>query len=85
MVLSAKEMRSVMHGDMVLAYQAGMDRRGRPEAKIHEVIEHANATVVGRFFTDHGVSFVLPDSKRLTQDISIPQEMVNGPKMARWF
>lgn len=66
MVLSATEMRAVMHGDIVLAYQAGLDRRGRPEGKIHEVIEHANATVVGRFFTDLGVSFVLPDSKRLT-------------------
>lgn len=80
MVLSAKEMRTVMHGDVVLAYQAGVDRRGRPEAKIHEVLEHANATVVGRFFTEHGISFVLPDSKRLTQDISIPQELVNGAK-----
>jgi ribonuclease R len=80
MVLSAKEMRTVMHGDVVLAYQAGVDRRGRPEGKIHEVLEHANATVVGRFFTEHGVSFVLPDSKRLTQDISIPQEFVGNAK-----
>ncbi len=80
MVLSATEMRAVMHGDTVLAYQAGLDRRGRPEGKIHEVLEHANATVVGRFFTDLGVSFVLPDSKRLTQDISIPQEFVDDAK-----
>ena len=80
MVLSAKEMRSVMHGDIVLAYQAGVDRRGRPEGKIHEVIEHANASVVGRFFSEHGVSIVVPDSKRLTQDISIPQEWILGAK-----
>lgn len=33
MFLSAKEMRAVMHGDLVLAYQIGVDRRGRPEAK----------------------------------------------------
>lgn len=80
MVISATEMRAVMHGDVVLAYQAGLDRRGRPEGKIHEVLEHANASVVGRFFTEHGVSFVLPDSKRLTQDISIPAEYVNEAK-----
>ncbi|MFI4918958.1 MAG: ribonuclease R [Legionellales bacterium] len=80
MVLSAKEMRVVMHGDVVLAYQAGLDRRGRPEGKVHEVLEHANATVVGRFFSEHGVSFVLPDSKRLTQDISIPQEFSGSAK-----
>ncbi|MBA2652716.1 MAG: ribonuclease R, partial [Tatlockia sp.] len=80
MVLSAKEMRTVMNGDLVLAYQAGVDRRGRPEGKIHEVIEHANMTVVGRFFTDHGVSFVIPDNKRLTQDISIPVELSANAK-----
>jgi ribonuclease R len=79
-VLSAKEMRCVMHGDVVLAYQLGVDRRGRLEGKIHEVLEHANATVVGRFFSEHGVSFVLPDSKRLTQDISIPNEFEGGAK-----
>lgn len=78
MVLSAKEMRSVMHGDKVLAFQTSVDRRGRPEAKIHEVIEHAHATVVGRFFTEHGMCFVVPDSKRLTHDILIPAEFTNG-------
>ena len=80
MVISAREMRSVMHGDEVLAFRAGHDRRGRQEVKIHEVITHANVTVVGRFFSDMGVSFVVPDSKRLTQDISIPQNMQNGAK-----
>lgn len=74
MILSAREMRGVMHGDRVLAYQAGQDRRGRPEAKVHEIIEHANTTVVGRFFIEQGVGFVVPDSKRLTQDITIPTE-----------
>ena len=80
MVISAKEMRTVMHGDIVLAYQVGFDRRGRPEAKVHEVIEHANATVFGRFFSEHGVGFVVPDSKRLTQDISIPAESTLNAK-----
>ncbi|WP_043872676.1 ribonuclease R [Legionella massiliensis] len=80
MILSAKEMRAVMHGDLVLAYQTGVDRRGRPEGKIHEVIEHANISVVGRFFTEHGVGFVIPDNKRLTQDISIPLEFAANAK-----
>ena len=79
-VLSPKEMRGVMNGDHVLAYQSGVDRRGRPEGKIREVIEHANATVVGRFFVEYGVGFVIPDNKRLTQDISIPLEFAGGAK-----
>lgn len=80
MMLSAREMRGVMHGDTVLAYQISVDRRGRIEGKVHEVIEHANVTVVGRFFSEHGVNFVVPDSKRLTQDISIPPEYVMDAK-----
>lgn len=78
--LSAKEMRGVMHGDTVLAYQTGFDRRGRPEGKIHEVVEHYTTNVVGRYFSEHGVNVVMPDSKRLTQDISIPSECSNGAK-----
>ncbi len=80
MMLSAKEMRGVMHGDTVLAFQMGLDRRNRPEGKIHEIIEHANASVVGRYFTEHGVGFVVPDSKRLTQDITIPTEFTLNAK-----
>lgn len=79
MVLSAKEMRTAMNGDIVLAYQAGLDRRGRPEGKIHEIIENVNVTVVGRFFSEQGVGFVVPDSKRLTQDITIlPESTLNA-------
>jgi len=79
-VLSAKEMRAVMHGDVVLAFETSTDRRGRKEGKIHEVLEHGNQTVVGRFFTEHGIGFVRPDNKRLTQDISVPIEFSNNAK-----
>lgn len=80
MMLSAREMREVMHGDTVLAYQTNQDKRGRLEGKIHEVIEHANITIVGRLFSEHGIYFVVPDSKRLTQDVSIPPELIAGAK-----
>ena len=74
MVLSPKEMKTVMHGDVVLAYQFALDRRGRKEAKIHEVLTHVNQTIVGRYFFEHGVGFVVPDSKRINCDIVIPAE-----------
>ncbi len=78
MLLSAREMRNVMHGDKVLGYPIGVDRRGRSEGKIHEVLEHVNQTVVGRYICEHGVNFVIPDSKHLTQDISIAPEHISG-------
>lgn len=76
--LSAKEMRSVMHGDTVLAYCSGFDRRGRPEGKIREILEHANTHIVGRFFDEHGVGFVIPDSKRINHDIAVPLDLAQG-------
>ena len=39
--LGPQEMHKVLHGDRVVVREAGMDRRGRPEAKIVEVLARA--------------------------------------------
>jgi ribonuclease R len=67
--LSAKEMDKVLHGDKVIARVIGVDRKGRPEGKIVEVIERANRFVVGRVIEEHGVRFVVAENKRISQDI----------------
>jgi ribonuclease R len=72
--LSARQMRNLMHGDRVLARISGVDRRGRREGAVVEVLERANNEVVGRFMLEHGIGFVVPDNKRITQDILIPPE-----------
>jgi ribonuclease R len=46
--LGPNEMREVLHGDRVMVRIAGMDRRGRPEGKLVEVLERANTRIVGR-------------------------------------
>lgn len=71
MFLSEKEMHQVLHGDVVMVRQGGVDRRGRPEAKIIEVLERANNRVVGRLFEDHGIQFVVAENRRITQDILV--------------
>ncbi|MBA2491516.1 MAG: ribonuclease R [Gammaproteobacteria bacterium] len=70
--LSGREMRALMHGDRAVVRVVGIDRRGRKEAGLVEVIERHNVQAVGRFFTERGVAFVVPDNKRLHQDILIP-------------
>jgi ribonuclease R len=64
-------MHQVLHGDVVIVRQSGVDRRGRPEAKIIEVLERANNRVVGRLFEDHGIQFVVAENRRITQDILV--------------
>ncbi len=76
--LSPRDMRTVFHGDRAMARVAGEDRRGRRMGRIVEVLERANETMVGRFFIEHGIAFVVADNKRITQDIMVSAEDYNG-------
>jgi ribonuclease R len=71
MFLSEKEMHQVLHGDVVMVRQSGVDRRGRPEAKIVEVLQRGNNRVVGRLYEEHGIQFVVAENRRITQDILV--------------
>ncbi len=75
--LSARQMRSLLHGDRAVVRKAGVDRRGRFEGALVEVLERANQQLVGRYFQEGGVGFVVPDNKRFHQDVLIPAEAVN--------
>jgi ribonuclease R len=70
--LSPKEMHRVLHGDKVLVRVAGFDRRGRREAKIVEVLEHVNKHVVGRYYFEDGIGFLIAENRRINQDILVP-------------
>ncbi len=78
--LPPREMRALLHGDRALVRIAGIDRRGRREGVLVEVLERAHEEVVGRLFIDAGVGFVAPDNKRITQDILIPPDKMGGAK-----
>ncbi|MBS0369719.1 MAG: ribonuclease R [Proteobacteria bacterium] len=67
--LSPNEMREVLHGDRVMVRLAGVDRRGRPEGKIVEVLERANTRIVGRVLVEHGVTRVVPENRRIAQEV----------------
>ena len=69
--LGPKEMRELLHGDRVIVRISGTDRRGRPEGKLVEVLERANNRVVGRVINEHGVMIVVPENRRLAQDILV--------------
>jgi ribonuclease R len=67
--LGPKEMHKVLHGDRVMVREIGVDRRGRPEGSIVEVLERANSRLVGRLYSEHGILFVVAENKRISQDI----------------
>jgi ribonuclease R len=76
--LSPKEMDKVMHGDRVLGRVVGTDFKGRPEGVIVEVTERGQQQVVGRVVIEHGVIFVVPEDRRIGQDILIPPPEKEG-------
>ncbi|HEX5337362.1 MAG TPA: ribonuclease R [Gallionella sp.] len=80
MFLSEKEMHQVLNGDVALVRQSGVDRRGRPEAKIVEVLERANRRVVGRLYEEHGIQFVVAENRRISQDILVAAGESGGAK-----
>ncbi len=73
--LSPKEMSQVMHGDRAMVRMSGLDRRGRPEGKIIEVLERRTQKLVGRVIHTSGVTIVAAEDKRINLDILIPYHL----------
>ncbi len=82
--LSGRTMREVLHGDRVVARVVGLDRRGRREGAIVEVLERNTHVVVGRYTREQGVGLVIPDSKRLPIEVSIPDEWRMGAQSGQF-
>ncbi|MBG8606492.1 ribonuclease R [Neisseria meningitidis] len=75
-VLYERQMRGIMHGDIVTVRPAGMDRRGRREGTVLDIVERAQSKVVGRFYMDRGVAILEPEDKRLNQSIVLEPDGV---------
>ena len=67
-------MHKVLHGDRATARRIGIDRRGRPEGAIVDVLERANRTIVGRLYEERGIAFVVAENRRINQDLLVPPD-----------
>jgi ribonuclease R len=81
--LYPRQMRGLFHNDRVVVRVTGRDRRGRLEGSVVEVLERNTRNVVGRFYEESGVGFVVPDNKRLTHDIIIPRDRIDGAEQGQ--
>ncbi len=72
--LPPSEMRKVLHGDRVLASVTGVDRRGRSQGAIVEVLERRISRLIGRFESEAGISYVVPDDRRIQRNVQIPAD-----------
>ncbi len=72
------EMRTLMHGDRVVVRPTRDSKRDKLQGKLVEITQRHNKQLVGRYYRESGVGFVVPDDKRLGQDIMIPADSSNG-------
>jgi ribonuclease R len=74
------ELRKAMHGDRVLASVTGVDRRGRREGAIVEVLERRLTRIIGRYGERNGIGLVAPDDRRVLHDVMIPPDAREGAR-----
>jgi ribonuclease R len=74
--LYPRQMKALFHNDRAVVRVIGRDARGRLEGSVVEILARNTRTVVGRFYQESGVGFVVPDNKRLAHDIIIPNDRI---------
>ena len=82
--LGPAQMRLVFDGDRALARVAGLDRRGRREGSIVEVIARAHETVVGRYYEESGIGYVIPDNPKIQQEVLVSQGRAGSAKIGQF-
>ncbi len=70
--LSPREMRSLFDGDRVAISIVGRDRRGKPEARLVEILERGIQEVAGQFVRERGIGIVVPDNPKIAHRVLIP-------------
>tara|TARA_R110002096_G_scaffold17139_6_gene59108 strand:+ start:13061 stop:15220 length:2160 start_codon:yes stop_codon:yes gene_type:complete len=82
--LSGKEMRTVLNGDRVLVRQVSVSKQGKREGGLVEVLERANTQLVGRYYEEQGIAYIVPDNKRISQDLLVPAKNKNKAKNGQY-
>lgn len=71
--ISNEQMRHVLQGDVVLAQPIANKYKGKSEIRIVRILEPRDANIVGRYFIDQGIGFVVPDDSRLNFDVFLSE------------
>ncbi|MBL4585156.1 MAG: ribonuclease R [Pseudomonadales bacterium] len=82
--LGSRQMEQVFDGDIVLAREKNDKWSRRREAAIVEVVERSIQRIVGRYFEENGISYVTPESRRISQDVMIPPDARGDAKHGQY-
>lgn len=78
-----RKLNGAFHGDKVLVAPGSIDKRGRQEARVMKILQASQEEVVGRFFREGAVAFVVPDDNRLVCHIAIDEQSTQGARQGQ--
>ncbi|HLP72044.1 MAG TPA: ribonuclease R [Bacteroidales bacterium] len=81
--ISAKNLRTALHGDKVKVYMFARKKGARPEGEVVEIIERWRTTFVGTVEVMPNFAFLVPDNKNMPFDLFIPSSKLNGAKQGQ--
>tara|TARA_B110000046_G_scaffold23553_1_gene22480 strand:- start:9926 stop:12091 length:2166 start_codon:yes stop_codon:yes gene_type:complete len=76
--IGEKDLGISLHGDLVEVAILRVKRNGKPIGKVIDVIERAKTEFVGTLQKSAKFAFLVPDSKRMTVDLFIPLDKLQG-------
>ena len=69
--LSPREMNPLLHNDRAMVRIAGIDKKGRREGAVVEILERNTHQIVGRLYKEDGFIYVVPDNKNIAQTLLV--------------
>jgi ribonuclease R len=81
--LSPREMNPLLHNDRAMVRVAGVDKKGRREGAVVEILERNTHEIVGRLYKEDGFTYVVPDNKNIAQTVLIPKGGVGKAKQGQ--
>lgn len=77
--IHANDLASAMNNDIVLVRRdKDGHRQSRPEGTVIRIVERANNRLVGTYEDNGSFGFLVPDDKRIINDVFIPKEKSKG-------
>jgi ribonuclease R len=81
--VSAKNLRTALHGDKVKVWLYAKRKGARPEGEVVEIIERSRTSFVGTMEIMPNFAFLMPDNKNMPFDIFIPIGKLNDAKQGQ--
>lgn len=81
--LSPREMNPLLHNDRALVRVAGIDKKGRREGAVVEILQRNTHQIVGRLYKEDGFTYVVPENKNIAQTVLVQKGGVGNAKQGQ--